>query len=185
MYLDKTQDAGWFDKFAASISLRMSDAQKQAITLILSECDNNGVEDPRQVAYILATCYHECRFRSIPEIRAKTGTKIWYMQEKYWHTGYYGRGFCQLTHERNYQKFSELLGVDLVDNPDEALRPEIGAKILVIGMVQGLFSGKRLAQYFQPNETPRWLNARRTVNGLFHASLVAEAAKKILHLMQK
>ena len=184
MYLDKTKETGWIEQVSAALALKMSAAQRQAITLILSECDKNGVTDPRQVAYILATCYHECRFKSIPEIRAKRGTKIWYMQEKYWYAGFYGRGFCQLTHEGNYRKFSELVAIDLVKNPEEVLRPEIGAKILVVGMIRGMFSGRRLSQYFPPSGTPRWISARRIVNGLFQASLVAEAAKKILHLVQ-
>lgn len=184
MAFTKTKEAGWIARLSSAIALKFSESQRQAVSLILSECEANGITDARQVAYILATCYHECRFKSIPEIRAKPGTKIWYMQEKYWHTGYYGRGFCQLTHKYNYQKFSDLLGIDLVNNPDEVLRPEIGAKILVVGMVRGMFSGRKLSHYFPPRGTARWISARRIVNGVFQASLVAEAAKKILPLIQ-
>jgi len=40
-----------------------------------------------------------------------------------------GRGMIQLTGRDNYQKYSDLLGVDLVTNPDLANDPEIAAKI--------------------------------------------------------
>ena len=56
-----------------------------------------------------------------------------------------GRGFIQITGYVNYKKFSELLGVDLVANPDLAKDKGIGARILVNGMVGGLFTGKKLS----------------------------------------
>ena len=74
-----------------------------------------------------------------------------YNGKSYWNkdedTGkaYYGRGFVQLTHKVNYSKFSRLLGRDLVNNPDIALDPEIAALILVIGMRDGIFTGKKLS----------------------------------------
>jgi predicted chitinase len=126
--------------------------------------------------------YHECRFRSIKEIKAKEGTAVWEMQKKYWHTGYYGRGFSQLTWQRNYAKFSPIVGRDLVASPDDALIPDVGAKIIVHGMVTGMFTGKALKGYFTDTKTD-WLNARRIVNGTFMADKVADAAKKIHPLL--
>ncbi|MTV47149.1 glycoside hydrolase family 19 protein, partial [Streptococcus pneumoniae] len=89
------------------------------------------------VAYMLATAYHECRFQAIKEIRAQPGTKIYDLQNRYWNTGFYGRGYIQLTWRKNYEKFSELLQQDFVGNPDLVLVPENAAKILVHGMVEG------------------------------------------------
>jgi predicted chitinase len=153
-------------------------SQANAVTLLLDQCRWAGITDRRKIAYILATCYHECRFKSIPEMRAKKGTEVWIMQERYWHTGYFGRGFSQLTWKANYEKFSDLLGVDLVGHPELALVPEIGAKILVLGMNGGLFSGVGLSRYFTDKKTD-WVNARKIVNGTFQADKVAEAAKII------
>lgn len=42
---------------------------------------------------------------------------------------YRGRGLIQLTGKYNYEKFSKLLGVDLVQNPDLANDPDIAAQI--------------------------------------------------------
>lgn len=44
---------------------------------------------------------------------------------------YYGRGFIQLTGRDNYQRASEALGLDLINRPDLASKPEIAAKIAV------------------------------------------------------
>lgn len=174
----------WLASLAATLKIKLTIEQGRAVQLIVSECDENGITDARQVAYILGTAYHECRFKSIKEIRAKPGTAVWRMQNAYWNTGYYGRGFCQLTWRKNYQKFSTIIGIDLVKNPDEVLRPDVGAKILVIGMRDGLFSGVGLGRYFpSPPAEPNWLSARKIVNGMFQADHVATAAQKIFPLL--
>ena len=43
---------------------------------------------------------------------------------------YKGRGFIQLTGRANYSRYSRILGVDLVNNPDLAMRPDIAARIV-------------------------------------------------------
>jgi predicted chitinase len=172
----------WLARFAKTLNTTLNKDQGKAVRLILLECKEHGVTDKRHIAYILATCWHECRFKSIKEIRAKVGTDVWKMQEKYWHTGFYGRGFCQLTWEYNYKKFSPITGRDLVKNPDEVLLPEVGALILVRGMRDGLFSGKSLGDYLNDTKT-NWMQARRVVNGNFQADKVMDAALKILPLL--
>ena len=65
------------------------------------------------------------------------------------------------------------LGVDLVNNPDLALNKTIAAKILVYGMYNGSFTGKKLLQYIDPSLTYNdFFNARRIVNGLDKAQLI-------------
>lgn len=44
---------------------------------------------------------------------------------------YRGRGYIQLTGLENYERMSKLIGVDLVNNPDLAARPDYAAKIAV------------------------------------------------------
>jgi predicted chitinase len=44
---------------------------------------------------------------------------------------YKGRGYIQLTGRANYAAYGAKIGVDLVNNPDLALRPDIAAKIVV------------------------------------------------------
>lgn len=181
MYAEKITDQ-LLANICKALKTTMTKVQGDAVRLIAQECDFYEITDARMVAYIIATCYHECRFKSIPEIRAKKGTEVWAMQEKYWSSGYYGRGFSQLTWRKNYQKFTHIVGRDLVKYPDDVLIPEIGAKILVYGMYFAAFSGVGLKKYFTDKKTD-WIGARRIVNGNFQADKVADAAKKILPIL--
>jgi putative chitinase len=93
-----------------------------------------------------------------------------------------GRGLAQITGLLNYTKFSSLLHIDLVANPDLALKPEIAYQILSIGSAQGTFTGKRLSDYI--NESKRdWLNARRVINGTDRAAEIAAYAQTFHHAM--
>lgn len=64
------------------------------------------------------------------------------------------------------------MNVDLVNNPDLALNPQIAAEILVVGMEKGLFTGKKLSTYIN-NESNDFVNARRIINGVDRAQLIA------------
>lgn len=147
--------------------------QKESITLIVRAFDRYGDKDLNKLAYILATARHESNFRAIEEYRSNTDR-----QNAYWYTGFYGRGFVQLTHEKNYRKMSDFLGVDLVKNPSLALNPNNAAKILVYGMMNGRFTRKPL-HYYINSSTIDFYNARKTVNGLDRAEKIARYARAI------
>jgi hypothetical protein len=124
---------------------------------IIACCLANRVTSVTDVAYVLATAMGESGFKLVKEYRGKTLTPS---QATYWHTGYYGRGLVQLTHKENYAKVGKLLGVDLVNNPDLMLTPEIAIKTLVIGMRDGLFTGRKLMDY-KPQD---YFNKRMIIN---------------------
>lgn len=134
-----------------------------------------------QQAYILATVEHETAgtFKAIKEYKAKVGTRAAKLQSKYWDNGYYGRGYVQLTHKYNYARMGEILGVDLVNNPDLALKPDISYRILVEGMMRGSFTGARLSKYVNDNKAD-FYNARRVINGTDKAEHIANLANKWL-----
>jgi len=44
---------------------------------------------------------------------------------------FHGRGYIQLTHDYNYEKYGKMFGVDLLSNPDLAMDGELAAKIAV------------------------------------------------------
>jgi hypothetical protein len=70
----------------------------------------------------------------------------------------------QITHKANYQKLGKRIGVDLVGNPSLALDPKVSARIAIVGMVEGLFTGRKLSDFFN-DDTDNPASARRIVNG--------------------
>jgi hypothetical protein len=130
-------------------------------------------DDPRWIAYVLATTFHETdkTMQPIREYGLGRGQPYGVPDPQ---TGqvYYGRGYVQLTHKVNYQTMGAKLGIDLVNNPDQALDPPVAAKIIYLGMTQGLFTSHKLADYFNAT-TSDWYNARRIVNGLDRAMMIA------------
>jgi hypothetical protein len=95
---------------------------------------------------------------------------------------YYGRGYVQLTHADNYVKMGQRLGMgkQLYDQPDLVMDPPIAAKILLIGMIEGLFRPKagRLIDYFNGKKND-WKNARGLINGDIakHGTMIGDYGK--------
>lgn len=139
-------------------------------------------------AYVLATAWHETGPASSPlhmtprrEIWGPTPAQLRYEgradlgnTESGDGKRYMGRGYCQITGRRNYALASEIVGTDLVLNPDLALQPNIAAKIIVDGMVRGWFTGKKMADY------DSFVDMRRVVNGTDKDDLIAGYANKFL-----
>lgn len=74
---------------------------------------------------------------------------------------YRGRGHIQTTGKVNYDKLSKIVGVDLVKYPDRALETKISITSLVHGMITGMYTGKKLADYSLPAQ---YFDARAIVN---------------------
>lgn len=62
------------------------------------------------------------------------------------------------------------------NHPELALRLDIATRTLFLGMMKGSFTGRKVADYFGPDKED-WVNARRIVNGLDRANLIATYAK--------
>ena len=148
----------------------------------------------RHRAYILATAWHETGPAASP-LHMTPRREIWGptpAQQRYegrvdlgnTQPGdgkrYMGRGYVQITGRHNYHRASNIVGKDLVKMPDLALDPAIAARIIVHGMVNGWFTGKKMADF------DSYVNMRRVVNGTDRAELIAgyadkfEAALKLL-----
>lgn len=146
--------------------------------------------DPRWAVYAVATSYHETAHtfapireygRNLYFAKYEPGTPI---GRRLGNTQrgdgikFKGRGYVQITGRANYKRFSALLGVDLIGDPDLALNPVIAYKIMALGMRQGLFTGKKLSDYINATRCD-WVQSRRVVNGLDRASLIAQYAERI------
>lgn len=131
-----------------------------------------------QLAYVLATTEWETNKTFEPVKEAYyLGSKAEAYRKTLRYYPWYGRGFVQLTWEDNYKKAGKRLGVDLISNPDKAMDPEIAAEVLVVGMQEGWFTGKKLSDYITLKKSD-FLNARRIVNGTDKAKEIEALAKK-------
>lgn len=98
-----------------------------------------------------------------------------------------GRGYVQLTGRRNYTKAGKLLDLDLVGNPDLALRPNTAAAIMVLGMSQGWFTGRDLDDDI-PRDGPatlqQFVRSRDIINGTDKADKIAREAMAFQEALQ-
>ena len=102
-------------------------------------------------AYLMATAKHETASTMMP-------------------ISEYGRG----KGKPNYEKADKALGLNgaLLKDFNLAMQPTIAAQILVRGCCEGWFTGKKLSDYL-----PDYVQARRVVNGLDKAALIAGYAR--------
>lgn len=70
---------------------------------------------------------------------------------------YHGRGKLQLTGKGNYTRYGERIGVNLRDNPELALDPDVSSHVFVLYFNDRDLWSQCLAQ--------NWLSVRRGVNG--------------------
>lgn len=140
---------------------KLSQVQVDSVHAILDACAKYHITDKKQIAYILATAFHESRLKPIEEIGHGVGRE--YGKFVNGHV-YYGRGYIQLTWVGNYTTFAKLLHIDLINRPELALQIDYAADILVLGMRDGLFTGVGLSKYINVAKNDP-LNARRVVNG--------------------
>lgn len=130
-----------------------------------------------QIAYVLATVQHETAgsFQPVEE-GYYLGSRSAEFQKSLRYYPYYGKGYVQLTWKANYLKYGQKLGLDLVGNPDLALRPDIALFVLVDGMKTGAFTGHKLETHINGSRCD-FVNARRIINGMDCAPAIAGIAK--------
>ena len=100
-----------------------------------------GIEAPARTAAFLAQLAHEsAQFRFMEEIWGPTAAQRRYEPPSQLATNlgntetgdgfrFKGRGPIQITGRANYRRFGDLLGVDLVADPDRAAQPELAFRI--------------------------------------------------------
>lgn len=168
----------FFDSIRASLfDGAISQTQVNGVTAIMSAWRVQGDEELRHLAYVLATALHETASTMQPIREYGKGKGHDYGVIDATGKAPYGRGYVQLTWASNYQKADAKLGLGgrLAKDYDLALDPTIAADVLIRGMRDGWFTGKKLADY-----TNDFVNARRIVNGTDKAALIAGYANKFL-----
>jgi hypothetical protein len=164
--MDKINRKFFFDSARETLfSGSLKQSQVDGMTIFLDYWESNSPKaDDRWLAYILGTAYHEVdkKMQPIKEYGSKAYFKRRYDIEGEnpnlakrlgnIHPGdgvkYHGRGFVQITGRDNYRRLSAYVDVDLEDDPSRILETEISSKIIFQGMTKGLFTGKKLSDYF-------------------------------------
>jgi hypothetical protein len=173
---------------------RLSQPQVDGLTVILDAWERaTPATDRRWLAYMLATAHHEtgrtmqplqergtpARLRRLYDVEGSRPALARRMGNTAPGDGvrYCGRGYVQLTWKRNYALMSEVTGVDLIAYPARAMEPAIAATVMLRGMTDGLFTGKKLSDYFG-HDCEEWIEARCIINGRDKARLIAGHAKQ-------
>jgi len=151
--------------------------RKAAIQAIISEARRQGITNKSQIAYILATVKHETNdtFQPVREAYYLGEPKAENHRQTLRYYPFYGRGYVQLTWDYNYREYSNLLGLDLVNQPDLVMRSDISLMILIDGMKRGAFTGVGLDDYITGSSVD-FYNARRIINGTDAAPLIEDYA---------
>jgi len=156
-------------------------SKQGTIEAIKSECVRQGIGLKTQIAYVLATADHETNhtFKPVTEAYWLPDPDAYLKAHHADYYPYYGRGYVQLTWDCNYEKYSKLLGKDLLKHPELALEPNSALFVLVHGFKTGAFTGRKIADYINAHETD-FIMARRCINGKDKAEEIAALAKKHL-----
>lgn len=167
-----------------------SQSQVDGFNEILKAINEFGSEEikPAYVAYMLATTWHETArtMKPISEYGGGKGrpygSRIDIDGSRYSSSLpiYAGKGYVQLTWLTNYVKMKKILGVDFVNHPELALVPKHAADIMIVGMLNGVFTGKSLKDYIDYGLYPEFIRARRIINGTDKQTTIAQYAAKFL-----
>ncbi len=181
----------------------LSPSQTNGIEVLLACFEQDlKIEFLTYIAYMLATVKHETADSFLPlseyggqayfnrydpvlaetETRRKTALRNGNTAEGDGYK-YRGRGFIQITWKNNYKKLGDVLGYDLVSDPDKALHPVIAYNIMSYGMRRGIFTGKKLSDYLSEHHA-NYREARRIINGLDKADTIKRYAEKFEHILK-
>ena len=170
------------EKFYNTIRKTMTLTQEnvRGFDLILTEAEKRNVYI-NDLAYILATTWHETAARMHPIAEYGKGKGRKYGVPGKYKQIPYGRGYVQLTWDFNYEKADKelKLGGRLLRDFDLALRPEIAIPILFVGMEQGWFTGKKLRDFIDEideddeEDQREFEEGRKIINGKDKKRLIA------------
>lgn len=171
----------FYDEVRKSITLTTENVR--GFDFIISEGSARKVL-LNDLAYILATTFHETahRMQPIAEYGKGKGRKYGVVG-KYGQIPY-GRGYVQLTWDFNYEKADKELKLKgaLLKDFDKALEPAIAVQILFKGMEQGWFTGKKLRDFIDTIDESdaedglEYQEGRRIINGVDKKKLIADYA---------
>lgn len=132
-------------------------------------------------AYTLATAWHETAMTMQPISEYDKGRgRAYGVPGRNGGQIAYGRGYVQLTWDDNYERMDRELRLNgkLVKNYELANDPKIAADIMVVGMANGVFTGKSLNDFLTSDRgnIETFTKARRIINGTDKDRQIAQYA---------
>ena len=168
--------ARFFDSIRSSVNLTTENVE--GFDKLLDFGYERGT--PRNwLAYIIATSFWETAQRMQPVREAYWKSEDWRKRNLRYYP-YYGRGLPQTTWKENYKKLGDLIGIDLVSNPDLLLDWKYAVPATFVAMEIGLYTGKKLSDYIDEQDESdsedykEYKQARRIINGTDKADKIAE-----------
>lgn len=189
---------------------KLNEQQVQNIEATLAE-GARRVLSVEQVAYILATFYHETATTMQPIREYGKGANLDYgkvlkdaqgktyrldvgqgrgKRVKYYSPAhlYYGRGHVQVTWLTNYRALTAAAKAqgknwDFVNAPDLLLKIEPSIWAAFHGMTTGMFTGRKLSEFFTGKRSDPY-NARRVINGTDAAAKIQRHYEIFLKALQ-
>jgi putative chitinase len=180
----------------------MTADQVHGMEAILKEWEVQGLTDLRWLGYILATAYHETAKTMQPIKEFGKGKNYDYGKKLKMGGGpgkripytlpdklYFGRGLTQNTWFENYERLTKGAQThgkdwDFLNNPELLLQMEPSIWATYYAMQIGLYTGKKLKDYFSDTKED-WINARKIINGLDKAELIAGYGKRFMEALIK
>lgn len=151
------------------------------INEIVNQANLKGISMKEQLAYILATPYHEAydylkgiRFGAMKELGGEK-----YLKGKAYYP-HYGRGPSHLTWKSNYAKEAKRTNLDLVNTPDLMLDVKVGSESHVYCMMKGVYTGKKLDDFINDKKVD-FVGARQIINGKDKDTLIADYANSFMN----
>lgn len=176
-------DAKAFFDFVRRELGALNQGQVDGLTLFLDEAARRGT-GRESLAYILATAWWETG-RTMQPVREAfyigANAEAWRKKNLRYYP-WYGRGYVQLTWERNYRLAAKKLGVDFIARPDDVMIPRHAVRIAFEGMEEGWFTGKALDDCIDDidegdaEDLREYTAARRIINGTDKAATIGKLA---------
>jgi hypothetical protein len=143
--------AKFFSACKSTVPSVVSGDRAKAVNDIISYWEKKGYEDRRALAYVLGTAFREtagtlrpvreglcktdqCSISAVTKLLDAKGISGNYAKPDASGRSYFGRGYVQLTHAKNYKKLGEALGWGNALLDDPSLAPILfryGARALV------------------------------------------------------
>jgi predicted chitinase len=141
--------------------------------LVCRALEVEGINHPLVQVGVAATIAIETgSFVPLMEKRASKDRQpsLWAAQERYWPSGYKGRGYVQLTWDYNYRDAGRELGIDLVGDPDLAMDPAVAGRVLAWFFKTRPDGGRDRRLIHRACRDSDWEAVRRGINGSGYAA---------------